>query len=96
MIYILLIVATLVFFGSLVGYQKLRGLGKNQVLEWLLWIGFAIWTLAFVLVGMSFLKANYPETTGAVAVAPIAIGAILFVLLNRKKLTAKGFTKDKP
>lgn len=94
MIYLLLLVLTLVFFSSLVGYQKLRGAIKNQALEWILWLGFSLWILIFGICGMSFIKNNYPDINGVLVVAPIAAGAILFIFLNRRKISAKGFNRN--
>lgn len=93
MIFLILGVLAVVFFLSLLAYKKVRSKTKSKFIEWISWLIFSIWTLAFALCGMSFIKNSYPDLNKVLAIVPIALAVIVFIFGNRKNISTEGFNK---
>lgn len=87
---------TVVYFLSLLGHMKVRSKAKNKTVEWFLWLLFSMWTLIFVLWGMSFIRDNYADFNKVLAVVPVALSFVTYVFINRKEISFEGFNKKDP
>ncbi|MNY39189.1 hypothetical protein D3C86_1738640 [compost metagenome] len=93
MIFLILGLLTIVFLLSLMGYKKILNQIKSKAIEWVFWILFVMWTLGFILGGMSFIKNNYPDFNKVFAIAPVALAFVLFIFINRNQISSEGFNK---
>lgn len=86
-----LAMSTVVFFLSLVVYEKIREKVKGTSFEWIFWLLFVFWTLGFGVGGMSIINESYTEFSKTLIVVPIALGFLFFTVASRKKISVGGF-----
>lgn len=92
---IYIIVASIIFYFGLKLHLFLKNKASNkpQYFEWLIWIGFVVWLMIFIISGMKILNEIGPDVNRVIAVAPVAISVVIFFFINRSKIKIEGFEK---
>lgn len=95
MLILFIAIASAVFFASLLGYKKVRSKNaSSKVFQWIAWIVFCLWILGFTIGGMSVIQNNFSDTNKVVAIIPVALAFIVFLIIYRKELVVGGFNKN--
>jgi L-asparagine transporter-like permease len=95
MLIVFILITFSIFLISLIGYKKIKSKNENsKIFQWTSWVVFCLWTLVFILGGMFFIQNNFLETNKVVAVIPVVLAFIVFLILYRKNIVTGGFNKN--